>query len=141
MPPVVLSHLPEAELPGLRQVILGGEAWGEELVEKWGDGRMFFNSYGPTETDGASHDNGIPAGRWKTQHRKTHQKCAYLSAECVRFFGSLTGVTGELYIGGDGVARGYIDSALTAERFMPDPFRGEPGGRLLPHRRLGLLAA
>ena len=41
------------------------------------------------------------------------------------------GVIGELYIGGVGVARGYLNRPeLTAERFIPDPFSGEPGARL-----------
>src|SRR5207302_299764 len=41
------------------------------------------------------------------------------------------GVTGELHVGGDGVARGYLGQpAQTADKFVPDPFGGEPGARL-----------
>jgi len=41
------------------------------------------------------------------------------------------GVPGEMYVGGEGVARGYLNlPALTAERFIPDPFCAEPSARL-----------
>jgi amino acid adenylation domain-containing protein len=49
-----------------------------------------------------------------------------------------TGVPGELYVGGDGVAPGYLDQPeLTAERFLPDPFSGKPGARLFRTGDLG----
>jgi len=40
------------------------------------------------------------------------------------------GVPGELYIGGDGVSRGYVDPVLSAQRFIPDPFSSRPGAKL-----------
>ncbi|MBD2801425.1 AMP-binding protein, partial [Xenorhabdus sp. M] len=48
------------------------------------------------------------------------------------------GVAGEIHIGGVGVARGYLNRpALTAERFIPDPFSTAPGSRLYKTGDLG----
>ena len=129
MPPVVLGHLPDAELPELRQVVLGGEAWGEELVEKWGQGRRFFNSYGPTETTVQASAMEYRRGDGKPSiGRPIRNVRTYLLDTAGHPVPP--GVAGELYIGGDGVGRGYVGSALTAERFVPDPFSGKPGVRL-----------
>ncbi|HET7750810.1 MAG TPA: amino acid adenylation domain-containing protein, partial [Terriglobales bacterium] len=129
MPPVVLGHLPDAELPKLGQVVLGGEAWGEELVEKWGQGRRFFNSYGPTETTVQASVMEYRRGDGKPSIgrpiRNVHMYLLDTAGQPVP-----PGVAGELYIGGDGVGRGYLGSTLTAERFVPDPFSGKLGARL-----------
>jgi len=86
--------------------------------------------YGPTETTiwSASHElrnlrNPVPIGRpvANTQLRILDEKLQPVPI----------GVSGELYIGGHGVVRGYLGRPeLTAERFGPDPFSTDPGNRL-----------
>ena len=129
LPPVVLSHLPEAELPQLRQVIVGGEAWSEELWEKWGKGRRFFNSYGPTETTVQATVGEYRGGEGKPSiGRAIRNVRVYVLDEWGKAVP--VGVRGELYIAGEGVGRGYLESRLTAERYVPDPYSGELGGRM-----------
>ena len=108
LPPVVLSHLPEAELPELREVIVGGEAWSEELWEKWGKGRRrFFNSYGPTETTVQATVGEYVGGEGKPSIGKAIRNVrVYVLDE--RGEAVPVGVRGELYIGGEGVGRGYM---------------------------------
>src|SRR5205807_10368750 len=122
--------LPFAPLPLLRTIILAGETCSAGLVSRWSPGRQLFNAYGPTETtvcatvavcraDDAKPTIGfaIPTVR------------VYLLD--VRLQPVLDGSTGEIYIGGPGVARGYLQRPdLTAERFVPDPFSQEAGQRL-----------
>ena len=128
--PSALAVLPEAPLPALRCLVVAGEACPADLVERWAPGRRFFNAYGPTE-----------ATIWTTV-----EVCAAGGPEPpligrpipnVRIYGLDAGLrpvspgaAAELYIGGAQVVRGYLNRpALTAERFLPDPFGGEPGSR------------
>jgi amino acid adenylation domain-containing protein len=133
LPPALMGLLPADELPDMRILFIGGEAFTGELVNRWNlPGRRFFNGYGPTETtvtvvayecEHRVWRESPPIGRAMANHR------AYVLDQRLRLVP--VGVPGELYIGGAGVARGYRHRAgLTAERFVPDPFGGLPGGRL-----------
>jgi amino acid adenylation domain-containing protein len=147
LPPVVLDHLPEARLPKLRQIIVGGEPWSEDLLKTWGNGRRFFNSYGPTETTVQATVGECRAGEGKPSiGRPILNARIYLLDEDRKPVP--TGVAGELYIGGNGVGRGYLDHALTAEKFIPDPFSERADARMyrtgdwalwLPDGRINLL--
>ncbi|MEV6038935.1 amino acid adenylation domain-containing protein [Nonomuraea sp. NPDC052116] len=122
----------EAVLPEtLRLVIIGGERALPDRVAAWlgraGDRVRLVNTYGPTEativaTSGELTGAAAPIGRPIANTR------AYVLDEACRPVRA--GVVGELYLGGIGLAHGYLDRpALTAERFVADPF-GPAGGRL-----------
>uniref|UniRef100_UPI00140CF66F non-ribosomal peptide synthetase n=1 Tax=Pseudomonas akapageensis TaxID=2609961 RepID=UPI00140CF66F len=118
--------------PTLRHTLIcGGEALPRDLAEALGsNGARLWNLYGPTETTIWSTAQAMsavsaanqPIGR-PIAATSTHVLDARLEPVAV-------GITGELYIGGTGLARGYHQRPdLTAERFVPDPF-GESGARL-----------
>jgi natural product biosynthesis luciferase-like monooxygenase protein/amino acid adenylation domain-containing protein/FkbM family methyltransferase len=119
-------------LGGLREMLLGGEALPAQLAEQLRgavSGRI-LNMYGPTETTvwSATHEvagrgEAVPIGRpiLNTTLYVVDPNLQPVPA----------GVPGELYIGGEGVARGYLGRPeLTAERFVPDPFGVMSGARL-----------
>jgi amino acid adenylation domain-containing protein len=120
--------------PTLRVMIVGGERALPERVASWrrvvGDGVRLINSYGPTETTVAAtlHDvradePAVPIGRAMPGYRVRVLDAALRPAP--------TGVPGQLFVGGVGVARGYLHRpAATAERFVPDPFAHHPGERM-----------
>jgi amino acid adenylation domain-containing protein/non-ribosomal peptide synthase protein (TIGR01720 family) len=126
--------LPDAFRP-LQTLLFGGEACDPAAVAAvLGQGRpeRLLHVYGPTEctTFATSHlveqnPNGTPVPIGRPIANTT----AYVLDGRLRPVPP--GVAGELYIGGDGVGRGYLNRpALTAERFVPDPFGPEPGARL-----------
>jgi amino acid adenylation domain-containing protein len=113
------------------RILCGGEAMSATLAGKLlSRGSAVWNLYGPTETTiwstahrVTSADGPIPIGRPIANTR------IYILDG--RMEPVPAGIAGELYIGGDGLARGYLNRPeLTAERFVADPFAGEPGARL-----------
>jgi len=124
--------------PGrLRAVLVGGEELDGALWEKLAADEtvQYFNVYGPTECTVDATARRVEPGR-KGIGGPLPNVRAYLLDERMR--PAPVGVTAELYVGGAGVARGYLNRpALTAERFVPDPFSGESGARLYRTGDLG----
>jgi amino acid adenylation domain-containing protein len=138
-PPAVLSQIPEGDYPHLRAMIAGGEAVPAELVTRWtGAGVRFVNGYGPTEAAIGCIFYECEARQWTGQPpigRAMPNRVAYIMEPG----GNLcpVGVPGEIVVGGDGLAKGYLNQPeLTAERFIADPLR--PGGRLYRTGDLGM---
>ncbi|HEV3050026.1 MAG TPA: amino acid adenylation domain-containing protein, partial [Longimicrobium sp.] len=130
LPPSVLAMLSPDDLPELRTVVSAGEAVDAATVERWGVGRAFVNAYGPTETTVCATSARCEAdGRAPAIGGALENVRVYVLDAVGR--PAPVGVAGELYVGGVGVARGYLGRpGLTAEKFVPDPFSGESGARL-----------
>jgi hypothetical protein len=121
-----------AAVRGVKNFLVGGEALPVDLARdlKANVGGRVINMYGPTETTvwSTSHDvddvgGAIPIGR-----PLANQQVYILDP---RRKPVPVGVSGELYIAGDGVTRGYLNRAeLTAEKFVHDPFSNETNARM-----------
>ena len=118
----------------LKRVFCGGEALPGDLVESFFArlGAELNNLYGPTEAtiDATSH----PCER-KLTRRMIPIGCPVANTQIYLLDQALSpmpiGMVGELYIGGAGLARGYLHKPeLTAEKFIPNPFSVEPGARM-----------
>ena len=137
-------HALVAELPGLavppslRLVIVGTETVSAARLEAWreavGDRVAVANAYGPSEATVQATLHRPPRG----ERRPTRSVPIGRPMGNVRTYlldGGLepvpAGTTGEVFLGGMGLARGYLGRPdLTAGRFVPDPFAAEPGSRL-----------
>jgi amino acid adenylation domain-containing protein len=130
LPPSLLAEMPAVALPELRVLCVAGEPCPAELVDRWAPGRALVNLHGAAETTLVATAAHLREGAGKPP---IGSPIANLRAHVVEAGLRLlpVGVAGELCIGGDGVARGYLHRpALTAERFVPDPFSPRPGARL-----------
>ena len=131
--PATWRLLLEVGWPGSDRLTMlcGGEALPRTLADRLlPKGRALWNLYGPTETT-------IWSSAWRVEPgdgpiligRPIAQTQLYVLD--ARFRPVPVGVAGELYIGGSGLARGYLDRpGLTADRFLPDPVGQKPGARL-----------
>jgi amino acid adenylation domain-containing protein len=121
MTPSLLQQMNLQDIDSLKRVVVVGEAVTDKLVEDMKDKKFsFINSYGPTEitviatvsADGKSRHIGRPIA---------NTTCYILDEDLQP---RPVGAVGELYIGGVGVARGYLNQKeLTRERFIPNPFQ------------------
>ncbi|GHO78309.1 hypothetical protein KSD_60800 [Ktedonobacter sp. SOSP1-85] len=134
LPPSVLASLTSDQLPCLHTVISAGELLSRGLANQLVKTHRLYNAYGPTEatvwatgayyTSYTSAQDQPPLIGPAINHVQTHVLNEQLQPVPI-------GASGELYLGGPGIARGYRNqAALTAERFIPDPFSKEAGTRL-----------
>ncbi|MET8975604.1 amino acid adenylation domain-containing protein [Streptomyces sp. NPDC004539] len=129
VPPQVLAALPHADHPSLRSIATAGDVLPADLVSLWAPGRRMFNAYGPTEatvdalvTEVVPGPSAPPIGK-PVLNTRVYVLDAALDPVP-------PGTEGELFIAGDGLARGYRGQpGLTADRFLPCPFGG-PGDRM-----------
>ena len=113
------------------KMLCGGEALPRALADRLLDkGAALWNVYGPTETTIWSSAWRVEAGETPISIGRPIANTQFYVLD-KRLRAVPVGVIGELYIGGSGLARGYRHrAALTAERFIPDPFGTTPGRRL-----------
>lgn len=124
------------DLKPLRQLLAGGDALSVSHVKralKDLPNTRLVNGYGPTEgttftcchtiTAEDAEGTSIPIG-----HPIANTQVYILNSDGTPV---AVGEEGELFVGGDGVARGYLNQPeLTAERFVANPFGGDPSGKL-----------
>ncbi|KAF6826550.1 non-ribosomal peptide synthetase [Colletotrichum plurivorum] len=122
--PSVARLLDPAELPGMKTVVLGGEAVGRDSIEQWAPGRSLVNGYGPTENtvfsvmcslalDAKAHEIGRGVGTtcWIADPEDPHRLMPL-------------GATGELLLEGPQLARGYLgfgENEGPNKAFIRDP--------------------
>jgi len=138
------SHLKALMIGGGNDVlpakclVLGGEAWSREWFQEWKNSRpscVVLNHYGPTECTVGSAAGKIGSSDEENKTGAVELGKPLQNVQLYVLDNSMglvpVGVTGELYVGGQGVTRGYMNRPdLTAEKFLADPFGRVPGLRL-----------
>lgn len=119
--PTFLGMITE-ELPTIRLIIVSGEPCPPKLVERWVTSeRRMLNVYGPTETTVNTTVEDCKPGKPITIGKPLRGYTTYILSDTMQPLPP--GEAGELYIGGIGVARGYLHQPeLSARHFIPNPF-------------------
>ncbi|WP_283478158.1 non-ribosomal peptide synthetase [Rhodococcus sp. H29-C3] len=119
--PAVLGTMDPEGMDSLRVLSVGGDVTTAELLARWAPGRRYFNGYGPTETTIISSFAELEPGRPVTIGAPVRGTSALVLDRRLRPVP--VGVAGELYLAGEGLARGYHQrGSLTATRFVADPY-------------------
>lgn len=128
------ENLDPTRLNSLKRLIAGGEPCPSAFADAWKNQVSFYNEYGPTETTVTNtifpytpeeqiSQNILPIGK-PVQNNSIYILDPFLNPVPI-------GILGEIYIGGEGLARGYLRrEALTKERFIDNPFEKESESRL-----------
>ena len=125
--PVAEHAFAQGELhPTLQTLLIGGDRLRRLARERR---YRVINNYGPTETCVVATSGQVQAGQALHIGSAIANTCLYVLDEQRQLLP--IGASGELYIGGSGVARGYLHRPqLSAERFLHDPFNPTPGARM-----------
>ncbi|WP_158794262.1 AMP-binding protein, partial [Granulicella sp. L60] len=143
---LVAAQANSTEIHNLRYIVFGGEALEVTTLQPWYEQNKerqaeLINMYGITET--SVHVTYCPLKPKDLKRRGASPIGCRISDLQIYILDGQgepvpVGVAGELYIGGAGVARGYLNRPeLTAEKFLANPFRAEPGARMYRTGDLG----
>lgn len=139
LPPTVVAGLDSrSALDSVKTLILSGDRLPLETARRWCGGRRLINGYGPTEATVCAtlHDFDAAGSGSPRIGKPIVNKWIYILDR----YGEPVpvGATGEIYIGGNGIAREYLNRPeLTAMRFVPDPFASTPDARMYRTGDLG----
>ncbi|CAA7197253.1 Tyrocidine synthase 3 [Chryseobacterium potabilaquae] len=124
LPPALLSVLPRKVYPSLKAILYAGEPCDEETGRYWGEQKKLYNLYGPTESTIYATYREIKEGEVHLIGRPIANTTTYVLDGYLRPVP--VGAVGELYIGGSGISRGYLNlPELTEECFLVNPFQSE----------------
>lgn len=123
--PAILKLMPREELPSLKSLLIGGDICDRDTMDFWSRNRLFINAYGPTECSVCATECIYDSNRLHNEigfpinNVKVYILDGNMKPVC-------PGEAGELYIGGVGVSRGYLNRPdLNETRFIENPFSSD----------------